>query len=149
AAAEFDRAAAALVPRVHAAVENGSRVDAVRGENARGDRGARAGVADRDDRLLADTVAAHPQQAIGDVARARDVAAVALVLLTYVEHLDLAGREQPLHLVQLDRGEALLGGRVKRVAAYVEQPDRTQSPCRALRLRHVDGVNRNRLVRRE
>src|SRR5215217_4596905 len=131
AAAELDGVTAALLPLVHAAVEDRSRVHAARLQDARRDRRTRAGVADRHDRLFAEAVVADAEQPVRDIARSRDVAAVALVLLAHVDHLDLAGCKQALELVDLDRREPVFARRVERVAGDVEQRDRTQAACAA------------------
>ena len=127
----------------------GRAFDAARAEDARRDRRTRAGVADRHDGLLAEAVVAHAQQPVRDVARPRDVAAVALVLLAHVEHLDLAGGEQALDLVELDRRDALVARRVELVAGDVEQRDGPQASRRAFRLVDARRVDRDRLVRRQ
>ena len=141
--------AAARLPVVHAAVQDRPRVDAARLENAGGDRRASAGVADRHDRLLPEAVVADAQQAVGDVARSRDVAAVAFVLLADVDHLDLAGCEQSLELADADRHELLVARRVERVAGDVEQRHRTQTARGAVRFVDARRVDRDLLVGRQ
>ena len=58
AAAERDRRLAACEPVVHPAVDDGPRVEALRPQDARRDRGARARAADRDDRPVLGKVGA-------------------------------------------------------------------------------------------
>src|SRR5205809_3097423 len=86
-AAEVHRLAAALGPVLDTAPENRTRLDALRGEDARGDRRARARRANRDHRLLlgAEVVGEGADEAVRHVPRAVDVALVALAFLAYVE----------------------------------------------------------------
>ena len=93
AAAELDRRLAGLSPGVDPAVDDRTRVVAPSGEDARCDRGARPGLADRDERSVGRELdSAEREQAVGDVAAARDVTRVALVLLPDVDQLGARSR---------------------------------------------------------
>src|SRR5262245_65463231 len=95
-ATEVHRLAAALGPVLDAAAEHGTGIDAGRREDARRGRRARSGRADRDQGALLglEVVGEHPDEAVRHVPRAFDVALVALGLLAYVQHLDLAVGDQ-------------------------------------------------------
>src|SRR6059058_1030413 len=127
AAAERGELAAPRPPRLEAAVEHGARVHAPGVEHARRDRGAGAALADRHDRQPAAEavlggLARHP---VREVAAAGNRAGVALVRLTNVEQLDLAGRETALQLVDGHRLDALVAAALA-PAGEVEDPDRVQ-----------------------
>ena len=104
---ELDGGATLRDPGVDAAVHDRVRVEPVRREDARGDRGARSRLADRHDRLVSREVGlAEREQAIGDVEAARDVARVVLVLLPDVDELGSV-REQRIELLDGDELERL------------------------------------------
>src|SRR5262249_59554273 len=88
-APETDGGASARLPVGDAAVEHRARVDARRREDARGDGGSCAALADRHDRpaFLLEFVAVLADEPIWDVAAAGDEAVVALVQLADVDHL--------------------------------------------------------------
>ena len=89
--------------------------------------GARAALADRHHGpLLLERAAAElPEQPVGDVARAGDVALVPLVCLPHVEQLDRVVGEQPLELLERDRLERLVAAALL-PAGDSEQADSVQ-----------------------
>ena len=107
AAAELDRGLAGRVPVVDAAVRDRAGVVAARGEDARGDCGARPGLADRDQRPVVGQLGrAERDESVRDVPAARDVARVALVPLAHVDQLGAVG-EDVLELVDAHQLERL------------------------------------------
>src|SRR6185295_8732296 len=105
-----------------------SGLDPMRGEQARGDRSARARRADRDDGQLSESVRDRGEEPVRHVARAGDVALVALVRLADVEDDDLVGLHQALELVEVDRVEVgAHAGWIDDVAGKVEDADRTEA----------------------
>src|SRR5436309_5454006 len=127
-AAERRRLAAAGAPRVQPAVEHRPRVEANGAEHARCDRGARAALADRHDRTVADKTVLRglSRCAVWEVSAAGDEAAVALVRLADVVEEDLVVCEPPLELVDRDRLHLLVSA-ADSPADEVEDPDRVQS----------------------
>src|SRR4029078_11366720 len=96
--------AAALLPVVDAAVEHGADVHALGGEHARGDAGAGAAGADRDDGpRVVELLAVGAREPVRDVPATWDVAVVALVLLADVEHLDRVLFDEALQLLDPHR----------------------------------------------
>src|SRR5205823_14796558 len=110
AAAEGGRFSAAGAPVGEAAVEHGPRLDPRRLQHAGGYRGARPALTDRDDGAAVEEARLRrgASGAIGEMARAGDVALVPLVRLPHVEQLDRVVGEQPLELLERDRLEPLL-----------------------------------------
>jgi hypothetical protein len=120
---------------VDAAVQDGAGVDPVRGEHARArSRRARRCLQIVTTGFSPSAVAAHAQQAVRDVARARDVAAVALVLLPHVEHLDLAGASSRSTSSSSIGASALVVGGSSVYPAMSEQRDGAQPARGALDL---------------
>lgn len=144
ATAELDGVAAAGGPGGDAAVEYGPRVDSLRGQDRRGDARSGPRLADRHDRAIGGYVgAADPEQAIGDVAAARDVAVVALVALPHVDQLR-ATRQQLLELVEVDRLHPLCAA-AENVALELEEPDRLEAANRTPGLAGARGLDGDRL----
>ena len=102
-------------------------------EDARGDRRARARLADRDDRQRAAEAVLRrlPRDAVRDVAAARDEALVALVRLADVEQLDPAVSEPALEL--LDRRPARPARRRRLRASRRRRRSRRRAARRAAR----------------
>ncbi len=125
AAAELDRRLAGLSPRVDPAVEDRTCVVAPSGEDARCDRGARPGLADRDERSVGRELdGAEREETVGDVAAAGDVARIALVLLADVDQLG-ARLEDLVELLDPDELEVLRAA-TEDVPRDVEDADRAQ-----------------------
>ena len=143
AASELDRRLARGDPGVDSAVPDGVGVEAVRCEDARRDRGARAGLADGDDRPVPRKVGlTEREQAVRDVAAPRDVAGVALVLLAHVDELR-ACLEERVELFDRDEVERLRTA-AEDVALDLEMADRVEAAHRAVRPRPRPGPTRRR-----
>src|SRR3990172_7791800 len=125
AAAKLDRGPAGSCPGGDPAVPDRMRIEAARGEDAGRDRRPWARLADRHDRPVAREIRLpEREQAIRDVATARDVAGIALVLFADVDQLR-AVCEQGVQLV--DRHELeRLRSTSEDVSDDLEQADRAE-----------------------
>ena len=116
-------------------------------DHAGRDRGAGATRADGDNRtILGQVVQKLAHDPVRHVSGAVDVALVPLGLLTHVEHFDVALREEPVELIELDRLELLARLGLGEVAAELEETDRAQPTRGLLRVLGRGGVDRHRLV---
>ncbi len=88
-------------------------------------------------RSVATSAASSRDEPVGDVARAGDVAVVALVLLPHVDHVGSLV-EELLEVVDTDRLE-LLGPAAENEARNVQEADRAQAADRALRFGLIGG----------
>ena len=112
-----------------------ARVEPLAREQRRGDRRARPALAHREDRLRAVECAAAElsEQPVRDVARARDVARVALGRFAHVDDLNVGGRvEELLQLDDVHGRERLLGARREDVAGEIEDADRPERVAAAI-----------------